>query len=47
MHASITQLLRPLWIKLYNLVLLQDMFTMYHPLKMDVSPIKNGILGVN
>ena len=40
-HAPITQLPRPLWIKFYNLVLLQDMFTMYHPLKMESTLIFN------
>ena len=34
-HATIIQLQRPLWIKFYNLLLLQDTFTMFHRLKME------------
>ena len=34
-HAIIIQLQRPLWIQFYNLLLLQDTFTMFHRLKME------------
>lgn len=34
-HATIIQLQRPLWIQFYNLLLLQDTFTMFHRLKME------------
>lgn len=34
-HATIIQLRRPLWIQFYNLLLLQDTFTMFHRLKME------------
>ena len=34
-HAIIIQLQRPLWIQFYNMLLLQDTFTMFHRLKME------------
>ena len=40
-HATIIQLQRPLWIKFYNLLLLQDTFTMFHRLKMESTLIFN------
>lgn len=38
-HATIIQLQRPLWIQFYNLLLLQDTFTMFHRLKMECTLI--------